>query len=123
MTSARDILYDVFVPAIAGAAFPAGLFVLCRYSFQPFAVGLLASGISGTLIALEQGDCGDYRTWLLADRGIKNERTTVDGARLGVIGRLLAAAEPLAVSGVERRGHVLYPPPGKPEVGEVAGAS
>jgi len=42
MTSARDILDDVYVPA-SGGRFPTGLFVLCRYSFKPFGMGVLAS--------------------------------------------------------------------------------
>ena len=110
MTSARDILDDVFVPAMTRGTFTTGLFVLCRYSFQPFAVGLLASGISGRLFPLASGDCRDYRTWLLADRGIKAEQTAADGERMGALHRLLdAAASPSDVVRVERRGSVLYP--------------
>ncbi len=52
MTSARDILDDVYVPALESRRFTTGLFVLCRYSFKPFAVGVLASGMSATLLPL-----------------------------------------------------------------------
>jgi hypothetical protein len=115
MTSARDILDDVFVPAMTGGTFTTGLFVLCRYSLQPFAVGLLASGISGRLFPLGAGDCCDYRTWLLADRGIKAEQTAVDGDRMGAIVRLLdAATSPSGAVHVERRGAVLCPLPSAP---------
>lgn len=47
---------------------------LCRYSFQPFAAGMLAAGIRGRLVAFASGDCRDYRTWVRADVGIKEER-------------------------------------------------
>jgi hypothetical protein len=108
MTSARDILDDIFVPAMRRRAFAAGLFVICRYSFGPFAFGLLASGMSGRLLPLERGDCRDYRTWLLADRGIKDEQTTLGAEVLGDAARLLpTTAHPHAIC-VERRGNLLY---------------
>ena len=71
MTSARDILLDVFVPALDRGTFAAGAFALCRYSLRPFAVGLLAGGVRGWMFPFEQGDCRDYQTWLKADRGTK----------------------------------------------------
>ena len=115
MTSARDILDDVFVPAVARRTFTTGLFVLCRYSFQPFALGMLASGVSGRLFPLDAGDCRDYRTWLLADRGIKDEQTVVDDPRMIAIGRLLdAGAPPSRESRFERRGRVFHPAPAVP---------
>jgi hypothetical protein len=109
MTSARDILDDVYVPALEDKRFPTGIFVLCRYSFKPFAFGLLASGMSAKLWPLDQGDCRDYRTWLLADRGVKDEQTTVDGTGLASVAGLLGRAAPSQVVTVERRGNVLYP--------------
>jgi hypothetical protein len=109
MTSARDILLDVFEPALKRQCFSSGLFVLCRYSFRPFSVGLLASGIRAWLFPLELGDCRDYRTWLLADRGIKDQQTAMDGARMAAVGRLLAAAAtPAPAARFEKRGNVLY---------------
>ena len=108
MTSARDILDDVYVPAIESRRFPTGLFVLCRYSFRPFAVGLRASGMSARMVPLGQGDCRDYRTWLLADRGLKLERTTVDGAAMADVASLTSAAAGAPAARVERRGNVLY---------------
>jgi hypothetical protein len=77
MTSARDILFDLFVPALKRRRWSFGVFVLCRYSLRPFAVGLIGSGIRGRMIPFEKGDCRDYGTWLQADRGFKEEQTFV----------------------------------------------
>jgi hypothetical protein len=111
MTSARDILSDVFVPSLDRGSFSSGLFVLCRYSLRPFAVGLLASGIRGRLFSFEKGDCQDYRTWLLADRGLKDEQTALGERRYRTVRGLLDAArkEPPPASRFEKRGHVLHP--------------
>jgi hypothetical protein len=109
MTSARDILDDVFVPAIARRTFTTGLFVLCRYSFKPFALGLLASGMSGRLLPLDQGDCRDYRTWLLADGGIKDEQTTVAAAEMANVSKALGAPSPPGARRFERHGNILFP--------------
>jgi hypothetical protein len=114
MTSARDILNDVYVPALEGRRFATGLFVLCRYSFKPFAAGLLASGMRARLLPLDQGDCHDYRTWLLADRGIKNEQTTVDAAAIADAAGRLGGALPRGPLRVARRGNVLFPSTGSP---------
>jgi len=109
MTSARDILDDVYVPALEGRRFTTGLFVLCRYSFKPFAVGVMASGMSATLWPLSEGDCRDYRTWLLADRGIKDEPTTVDTAAIADVAARLGGALPVGPLQVSRCGNVLFP--------------
>jgi hypothetical protein len=109
MTSAGDILDDIFVPAMRRGAFTAGLFVLCRYSFRPFAFGLLASGMSGRLLPLEQGDCRDYRTWLLADRGIKDEQTSLGAGGVREVASRLPVAGVPGTTRIERRGNVLYP--------------
>ena len=77
MTSARDILYDVFLPALRERRFVTGRFLICRFSFKPFALGMLVSGIRGRLVAFQNGDCRDFRTWAQADVGIKDERTTL----------------------------------------------
>lgn len=111
MTSAKDILFDVFAPALEEGQFSAGLFVLCRYSLKPFAVGLLAAGVRGWLVPFEAGDCRDYRTWLQADRGIKREQTAISEENRHAIRGLLrdAAREPAGVARFQRRGNVLYP--------------
>lgn len=111
MTSARDILFDVFKPALDDGIFSLGLFMLCRYSMRPFAVGLLASGIRGWLFPFEKGDCQDYKTWLQADRGIKEDQTEINEPNQRTIRELLgnAAKEPSPASQFERRGNVFYP--------------
>jgi hypothetical protein len=114
MTSARDILDDVYVPALEHRRFATGSFMLCRYSFKPFAVGLLASGIRARLLPLESGDCRDYRTWLLADRGIKEERTTVGRAAIADVATRLDGGLPAGPLQVVRRGNVLFPSNGAP---------
>ena len=77
MTSAKDILLDMLKPALQSSKFNNGLFLLCRYSFEPFKIALSIAGISGRLFPFNQGDCTDYKTWLLADIGIKEEQTQV----------------------------------------------
>jgi hypothetical protein len=109
MTSARDILDDVYVPALDGRLFRRGVFVLCRYSFKPFAAGLLASGMSARLLPLGSGDCRDYPTWLLADRGIKAERSTVADPGLAGVPCALGDGPPQRATRFERRGNVLHP--------------
>ena len=111
MTSAQDILFDVFAPALDEARFTSGLFVICRYSLRPFAVGMLASGIRGRLFAFERGDCRDYKTWLLADRGTKEERTEIDEPSQKAIRELLARATGELAPGahVTKQGNILYP--------------
>ena len=111
MTSAKDILMDVFVPALRAGRFSSGLFTLCRYSLRPFAVGLLASGIRGRMFSFEQGDCADYRTWLQADRGIKDEQTSLSEQNRVTIRGLLrdAAKEPDSNKRFKRQGNILCP--------------
>ena len=78
MTSARDILFDVFKPSLNYNTYSSGLFMLCRYSFKPFFIGMYASGIKGFMFAFSSGDCSDYKTWLKADRGEKDDMTQLD---------------------------------------------
>jgi hypothetical protein len=109
MTSARDILDDVYVPALERAQFTAGVFLLCRYSFRPFAAGLLASGMRARLLPFDSGDCRDYRTWLLADRGVKREQTAVCAATAAGAAEWIGRAAPAGPRRFERRGNVLHP--------------
>jgi len=102
---------DVFVPALNKGRYTSGLFALCRYSLQPFAVGLLASGVEGRLIPFEKGDCRDYRTWLLADKGIKDERTELDRPSHARIVAILedAAKGASQANRFEKQGNILVP--------------
>ena len=111
MTSAQDILFDVFAPSLNEGKFSSGLFVLCRYSMRPFAAGLLASGIRGWLFPFETGDCRDYRTWLLSDRGTKDERTEINEPTRRTVREVLAkmTKKPQSDTHFDRRGNVLYP--------------
>ena len=110
MTSARDILLDVFVPALDRGTFAAGAFALCRYSLRPFAVGLLAAGVRGWMWSFESGDCRDYRTWLRADNGDKPDRTEIAAADRQAFREFLrAAAQAAAPARFEKRGNVLHP--------------
>jgi hypothetical protein len=110
MTSAKDILVDVFVPALDEGRFSSGLFVLCRYSMRPFAVGLMASGMRGRLFPFERGDCQEWGTWLRADRGIKDEQTEIGQPNQRTIIGLLGDArrDPSLTVQLERKGNVLY---------------
>lgn len=111
MTSAEDILFDVFKPAIEEGRFSSGLFILCRYSMRPFAVGMLASGVSGWLFTFEQGDCQDYKTWFQADRGIKEEQTIINEQNQRTIREVLENAVKAISPNAqfERRGNVFHP--------------
>ncbi|MGD9781303.1 MAG: hypothetical protein AB7V14_04020 [Kiritimatiellia bacterium] len=111
MTSAKDILLDVFAPSLDEGRFSAGLFALCRYSLKPFAVGLLAAGVRAWMFPFEKGDCRDYETWLRADRGIKEERTEIHPPNRSAIREFLraAACEPAPAVRFEKRDHVLFP--------------
>ena len=112
MTSAKDILLDVFAPAADAGVFRAGLFALCRYSFKPFAAGLLAGGVQARLWPFETGDCRDYPTWLRADRGDKPDRTEIAPAnRQTLRAALHAAAQAAPPARFQKRGHVLFPLP------------
>jgi hypothetical protein len=109
-TSARDILLDVFASSPRGVRFTSGLFVLCRYSLQPFAAGMLASGIRGCMFHFKQGDCQDYRTWLLADRRIKSEQTEILGSTRAAIRAILMSASegPRPAARFRKRGNIFF---------------
>lgn len=110
MTSAQDILFDLFVPALEKRRFAAGLFLLCRYSLRPFSVGLLAADMSGLMVPFDDGDCRDYPTWLLADTGTKRERTCLgERGMRAVHDVLLRAGKPESPTRFTRIGHVFFP--------------
>jgi hypothetical protein len=75
MTSAKDILYDLFLPSLNSNTYGRALLCLCQYSFEPFKIALFISGINALLFPFEKGDCTDYRTWRQADKGIKDTQT------------------------------------------------
>jgi hypothetical protein len=110
MTSARDILLDVFEPSLCEGRFTSGLFVLCRYSLQPFAAGMSASGIRGCMFPFHQGDCRNYRAWLQADRGIKEEQTEIHDSTRAAIERILASAakQPTSTAQFQKQENVFF---------------
>ena len=110
MTSARDILLDVFAPALAASTFAAGAFALCRYSLRPFAVGLRAAGVRGWMWSFASGDCRDYPTWLRADNGDKPDRTEIAAPDCQTFREFLrAAAQAAPPARFDKRGNVLHP--------------
>ncbi len=96
MTSAADILNDVFRPALEEKRFTSGIFALCPYSIRPFSVPLTAVGLHAWLFPYDRGDCADYPTWLLADQGIKREQTALRLPDLATINGLLESVQSTA---------------------------
>lgn len=78
MTSAKDIAWDFMFPQISRGIFPAAVLILCPYSVQAIILPLLICGVAMILVSYAGGSCADYEQWLKADRGIKEERTTID---------------------------------------------
>lgn len=110
MTSARDILFDMLVPALEEKTFERGLYALCRYSFEPFRIALSIAGIEGCLFPYQSGDCRDYATWLSADNGFKHERTDIGEQDFSSIRDVLSKKSDESSSGNRfiKKGHVFY---------------
>ena len=111
MTSAWDILHDVFLPALNKRQYSKGIFALCRYSFEPFKLALSIARIEADLIPYERGDCADYHTWLLADDGIKEERTELSVDNLNTIEQLIqqSATADTIPNQFNKIGNLFYP--------------
>lgn len=111
MTSARDILNDLLLPAFRTRHFSRALLVLCAYSFEPFRIALAVSGLPAKLIPLESGDCKDYDSWRKADRGNKSERTEIAAQdQIRIVEILKATAvHSRPVGSVSKTGSVFYP--------------
>jgi hypothetical protein len=108
MTSARDMLEDVLLPALEQGRFRRALLTMCRYSFEPIGLAMAICGMEATLIPFAEGDCRDYATWREADLGRKPEQTALEeeGRR-----RLVEALEGVAREereGAARRDGNLY---------------
>jgi len=92
MTSAKDIARDLMLPQVSRGLFPAVVLILCPYSVQAIILPLLICGLDMLLVSYASGSCADYKQWLKADRGIKDERTTIDAESrerlLGLLGKL-----------------------------------
>ncbi|MFB3787683.1 MAG: hypothetical protein ACE15F_15080 [bacterium] len=111
MTSARDILYDLILPSLEKGRFSRGLFVICRYSFEPFRMALAIAGIQACLFPYEKNDCGDYATWLRADKGVKDEQTSIPASDWPVIQSRLSSPERAGETPIriQKRGNLFYP--------------
>ena len=111
MTSARDIAADFLLPQADRGSFPSAILLLCPYSVQAILPALLICNIDSLLIAYGKGYCRDFREWLRADRGIKDEQTSLEPhlARelFAALERRAAAVSP--ASAFERRGNIFEP--------------
>jgi hypothetical protein len=75
MTSAADIARHLFIPTLEDGRFRHGLFLQCPYSIPAMILPLLICRIRSLLVGYGEGDCRDYGQFLLADGGVKDERT------------------------------------------------
>ncbi len=109
MTSAKDILYDIFQPSVETGKYSKGLFFMCKYSFEPFKIALLISGIQACLYPFETGDCKEYKTWLKADTGIKDERTTLSKSFNRTINSILSVTSSKTNIKFKKTGNIYCP--------------
>ena len=111
MTSARDILYDLILPSLEKKQFTQGVFVICRYSFEPFNMALLIAGVTAQLFPFEKNDCQDYPTWLLADVGIKELQTEVNSQDVNLIQDLFVPINQIDLQRHHflKNGNIFYP--------------
>jgi len=117
MTSAKEIARDFMLPQISRCSFPSAVLILYPYSVQAIILPLLICGVDMLLLSYASGSCADYGQWLKADRGIKDERTTIDAESRERLLGLLEKLEDEEVSGIRsmdyrrfrRGGNVFYP--------------
>jgi len=109
MTSALDIACDVMIPSLETGR--NAILILCPLSVQAITLPLLICGIKGYLIEYSSGNCRDYEEWLRADRGVKEEMTTLSpGALEKVMGLLhLLASRRRGSIRFERQGNMYWP--------------
>jgi hypothetical protein len=110
MTSARDILYDILLPALLHRRYRSAVLAMCRYSFEPMRLALAICGIQAVLVPFVHGDCRDYSAWRRADTGDKPEQTLLAEAGLEQLTATLAgAAQSPPGSAFQRVGNVYHP--------------
>ncbi|HOL94222.1 MAG TPA: hypothetical protein PLH79_07750 [bacterium] len=111
MTSARDILHDLILPSLKTNQFTQGLFVICRYSFEPFRMALAIAGIRARLFSYDQNDCRDYASWLRADNGNKEEQTSIIAGDWDSTQQMLSNPDTSVTSptSIEKRGNLFFP--------------
>jgi len=80
MTSAKDVVYDMFLPMIEEGKYQWVMLFLCPYTSKVMAFPLLICGVSGLIVKYSSGDCKGYREFSRADRGDKPEQTAISQA-------------------------------------------
>ena len=88
MTSALRIGQDVLLPALEEGKPSKILAFVCPYSLHPFALACLICGLRGVILTFARGACADYGSWLLADKGIKPEQTSIGLEGKGFLAKL-----------------------------------
>ncbi|HID96529.1 MAG TPA: hypothetical protein EYP53_10825 [Candidatus Latescibacteria bacterium] len=88
MTSAEDVVYDLFIPRLKGEGYQWVMFFLCPYTAKVMVLSALICGMKGLIVTYSSGDCKDYEDFSKADRGAKEEQTAVSTATLERILRL-----------------------------------
>jgi len=89
MTSAKDIIYDIFLPSLIQKRFKNAIFLLCPYSAEAIILPLMICDIKSILVKYREGQCNDFEDFTLADKGSKRERTFVDKSALDEINHML----------------------------------
>lgn len=89
MTSAREIIYDIFLPSIIQKRFRNAIFLLCPYSAEAIILPLMICDIKSMLVKYTEGQCNDFEDFTLADKGSKRERTSVNKSSLVEINNML----------------------------------
>lgn len=75
MTSALDLLRDVFLPATCKKAFSHFLVMICPYAKELFLFPAFISDMKGWTLTIAKGSCLNYKEFLLADEGHKSRQT------------------------------------------------
>jgi hypothetical protein len=115
MTSALDIARDVMIPSADRARFRKVMLCLCPYSVRVIDLPLTICGLEGYLFGYASGDCANWEQWLRADRGLKDEMTTLGpGAHARVVSLLERIVEAREREGLryarfERKGNIYEP--------------
>ena len=89
MTSALDIAHDVMIPSVDHGRFQKVIMGLCPYSVRVIALPLTICGLEGYLVGYNSRACANWDQWLLADRGIKREMTTLGSSAHSLVVSLL----------------------------------
>lgn len=93
MTSALRIGQDVLLPALEEGKPSKILAFVCPYSLHPFSLACLICGLRGVILTFAQGACPDYISWLLADKGIKPEQTSIGPEGKGFLAKLFSEVQ------------------------------